>query len=1117
MKKLKDYLFSMVTTVILMTIFGISIGYATFAESSSGTEYAKQMVYNAKWFEVLMVLLIVNLSGSIFRYDLINKRKWSILLFHLAFICILIGAGVTRFLGSEGIMHIRQGETSNEISSDKSSVRIIAEQNGKKVEKSIETTFSETSTTNLSESLDIDGKKITVENELFVPNSVETIEPDEQGEPALSLFVMNQQNKGEDLTLLKGENTEFNGLSLAFDDSTSNSDINLSSENGEIYIESSLPLAQVSMMENNQITLTPGTKYKLAEKTLYKTENTLFVLKNFLPKAKKSLTQFTNAGNNSGVKMEGNNAIIFNVSDGTKTKSIHVFESSDQIPKVSTCNLNGVKVSISYGMLSQKLPFSITLRKFELERYPGSNSPSSYASEITVTDYDSKIKLPFRIFMNNILNYKGYRFFQSSYDTDELGTILSVNHDYWGSMITYFGYFFMMLGMVLTLFSKNSRFRAVMKLSNEIQLKRKVAKTLLLAAIILISGNIFATNNSNGKKAHLDALNSLLIQDEIQGRIEPLNTYASDVIRKITKKTTYKGQSSVEVLMGMSSNPQKWGNEPIIKIANEVLAKELAAINEYISFNQLFDFQNNGQYKLQEKVEKAYQKDPAERNQYEKELINVDERVNICNQIFSNEILTIFPVNGNQKWTTAIVSHQNTEAMPSMDEMTASGAAVCPVSGKSGITNNTANADDKTENLQCPVTGKTGMTNELGNSTTDSSNFHGNMQASVGMMHGEQSLNQNNITDIPQNLLHTYLAAFSEAEETGNWNNANLALLNLKNFQLQNGGNQLPSKERIKLEILYDKMSIFLILGILYGIIGLILLTLHIVNILKFNHKIDNLLNKSIYLFYVLFLLYCAGLILRWYISEHAPWSNGYESMIFVGWAAALSGLIFAKKSPITLSVTSLLSAITLSVAGMSWMNPEITNLVPVLKSYWLVIHVAVITSSYGFLAMAAMLGLLNLGLMIARTSKNKDRLNQSILEFSYIIEMALTIGLFMLTVGTFLGGVWANESWGRYWGWDPKETWALVSILVYASVLHLRKIPKANNMLVLNTAALLSFGSIIMTFLGVNYYLSGMHSYGQGTPPPFPVLVYFIIIGLVILVIWAYNSEKRNKQQIKK
>ncbi|MEA4982477.1 MAG: cytochrome c biogenesis protein CcsA, partial [Paludibacter sp.] len=165
---------------------------------------------------------------------------------------------------------------------------------------------------------------------------------------------------------------------------------------------------------------------------------------------------------------------------------------------------------------------------------------------------------------------------------------------------------------------------------------------------------------------------------------------------------------------------------------------------------------------------------------------------------------------------------------------------------------------------------------------------------------------------------------------------------------------------------------------------------------------------------------------------------------------------------------------------------------------------------SYGFLAMGALLGMLNLILMIARTKKNNARLKQYIQEISYIIELTLMAGLLMLTIGCFIGGVWANESWGRYWGWDPKETWALVSILVYSAILHLRNVPKLNNQFVLSSLALVGFSSIIMTFFGVNYYLSGMHSYGNGTPPPIPSVLYFIVIGLIVLIYWAYRKEKR-------
>jgi cytochrome c-type biogenesis protein CcsB len=1123
MKKLTNILFSMVTTIILLSIFAIAIAYATFAENSSGTPYAHEIIYNASWFELLLTLLIVNMVGSAIRFKMINKHKISILLFHFSFIIILIGAGITRFMGSEGIMHLRQGQTSNEITSEKSSVRIVAEYNGQKVEKNVDAKFGETATNEFLQTVEIGDKSLTIESEVYVPNSIETLEADEKGEPAFDLFVMNQGNQGEEIILSAGESNEVSQTRFAFADSSVRADIHFTMDGDQLFMTANSPVSKMGMMEANESSLAAGTLIPAQEKNIYKTGNLVFVVKKFLTHAKKSVTQFTANMNKMGVMMQPKSAIVFNVSDGSASKKINVLSAENQASAPGTCLLNDVKVSIEYGNLPQKLPFSITLNKFELDRYPGSMSPSSYASEITLTDTERKTVKPYRIFMNNILNYRGYRFFQSSYDNDEQGTVLSVNHDYWGTMITYIGYLLMLIGMTMTLFNKNSRFHAVLRMSKSLQEKRKHNKTLLLAALLVSSVSMMGADKTASKNDHFEALNSLLIQDEAQGRIEPISTYASDVIRKITKKTSWKDQSALEVFINMCSNPAKWEGEAVIKVAHDELAKELGAKNGYVAFNQLVDFAHGGTYKLQDKVNTVYQKDPSMRNQYEKELINVDERLNILNSIFTGTLFNIFPDKSNPvgKWISASAMSAATSVtentMPAMPN-----GAVCPMTGKTGKTDKpteatgegmTSNSGDK-----CPVSGKSGKAGKLDEAGTKEMSVDSgakcpmsNDKASSDMsgMMGNMDITSTEPNG-PEQLVGTYFTAVQEGYETGNWSNANTALLGLKNYQQLNGGNQLPSKNSIKMEVMYNKISIFLTLAILYGLIGFILISLHIFNILKFNSKIEKYLNLSIYPLALMFLLYTAGLALRWYISGHAPWSNGYEAMIFVGWGTTLSGLIFAKQNPITLAITSLLAATALSVAGMSWMNPEITNLVPVLKSYWLVVHVAVITSSYGFLATGAMLGFFNLCLMMFRTKKNSSNINDSIQEFSYIIELALTIGLFMLTVGTFLGGVWANESWGRYWGWDSKETWALVSVLVYSVILHLRKIPKCNNLLIFNIASLLGISSVIMTFVGVNYYLSGMHSYGQGTPPPVPAWVYVVVVAVVAVIIGAIASEKK-------
>ncbi|MFZ4454960.1 MAG: cytochrome c biogenesis protein CcsA [Bacteroidales bacterium] len=1122
MKKITDIFFSMRTSVVLLIVFAVAIGYATFVENSSGTPAAKALVYNASWFVVLLFLLIVNMIGMIVKTKLIERKKWSVLLFHSAFICILIGSAVTRYFGFEGIMHIRQGETSNQIMTEQTALTITAEYKGQKVEKSAQVGFSTNDDNSFTQSLQIGGKTITVDNELFVPNAQEMIEADDQGQPAAAVFVMSGSSESADMTLFGDEQGFAGDLSFGFTDGKDSADVTFVVVNDKLFFKSKRVITKTGTMASgmidraNAVPITPGELCEGTENTVFRVDKIVFMIKGFIPKASKMLTQMTPSETPAEMGEEakqGSDALVMRVSDGNVDKKINVLKSESEVPQPTTSEVNGVKVSVSYGKYLHQLPFSITLRKFELDRYQGSMSPSSYASEITLKDTEMKSEQPYRIFMNNILNYRGYRFFQSSYDQDEQGTILSVNHDYWGTFITYIGYLLLLIGMVLTLFDKNSRFQTLMTLTTQLQQKRK---TTIVIALMLASSALFAAEVGVSKEDHLKAFNSLLIQDAAQGRIEPINTFASDILRKIYKKTTYGKKSPSEVFLGMMSNPNAWKKEFIIKVSHDQLAKELGAVNGYISYNQMIDA-HTGIYKLSGIVDKAYIKDQSKRNTYEKEVVYVDERFNILSQIFDGTLLALFPVKESTdgKWASA-----KAELMMS----SASGKG-CPYHGgsadgmtseKSGLTGEMPPMDDAEDApadmpKANPHEGMGGMPPadpSMGPCTRGAS---GDADMSGMSAMPMSAMTTELAADSPEMLLKNYYDAVAESAKSGNYGAAIEKLNVLKDFQLKNGGTSLPSPSQVNLEIAYNEWNLFGNLSLIYFILGAILLGLHLVNIFKYSTRLEVILTYAVYPLALLFAVFTSGLALRWFISGHAPWSNGYESMVFVGWASSLAGLLFARKSPLAFSITALLSAIALMVAGMSWMNPEITNLVPVLKSYWLVVHVAVITSSYGFFAMGALLGLLNLILMIVRSKKKGDKLKSTIKEISYIIEMALIVGLFMLTVGNFLGGVWANESWGRYWGWDAKETWALVSILVYAVILHVRMIPRGNHPYILSSLAVAGFASVIMTFLGVNYYLSGMHSYGKGTPPPLPDSLFLVIVAVVIIVVAAFLVEKKN------
>jgi cytochrome c-type biogenesis protein CcsB len=295
---------------------------------------------------------------------------------------------------------------------------------------------------------------------------------------------------------------------------------------------------------------------------------------------------------------------------------------------------------------------------------------------------------------------------------------------------------------------------------------------------------------------------------------------------------------------------------------------------------------------------------------------------------------------------------------------------------------------------------------------------------------------------------------------------------------------------------------------------GTLLFVLLIIQIFKSQSKAIDISVKIFKgIVVALFILHTAGLVVRWYLSGHAPWSDAYESMIYVTWATMLFGLLFGRKSDLTLAATAFVTSIILMVAHWNWMDPAIANLEPVLQGYWLMIHVAVIVASYGPFALGWILGFVALVLMIFTTSKNKAKMKLNLKELTIINEMALTVGLVMLTIGNFLGGMWANESWGRYWGWDPKETWALISIMIYAFVVHMRLIPGMRSRWLFNFMAVLAFCSILMTYFGVNFYLSGLHAYASGDQI---ISFQFIAIYLSVIIIIAFIAYKKYKLHYK-
>ncbi|CAM1369679.1 cytochrome c biogenesis protein [Tenacibaculum xiamenense] len=1048
MQKLYKFFSSSSLALFLLLVFAVAMGSATFIENDYGTAVAWNSIYDSWWFEIVMLGLAISFFLHIFKYNLLDKKKWAILLFHLAFIIILIGAAVTRYSSYSGIMRIREGATSNIIISDTKllSTTIIKGEDKKNIQRKL--SFSPLENNDFKISDRFDNTPFSVSFKEYIADAIpEVITDSIHGEPLLKMVVTAGEGRNT-IYLKKGEIEKLgkHQHEIGFEASKKGI-INIYEENGVLKIKTPHSIDFFIMSSQQAGKVKKDSLQEITFRTLYRSGDFSFVPMDYNPKGKFKLTSSTKEKTDNDESLD--DALVVNVKYGDENKEVNLLCREGFLPiKHQVDFMNGVKIVLSYGAGAIQTPFKIKLNDFQLERYPGSSSPSAYASEVTVIDKGQNFD--YRIFMNNVLDYKGFRFFQASYDTDEKGTVLSVNHDFWGTWITYFGYLLMGIGMFFTFFGKRSRFQTINKKLKK--LKRNLVVLLVLASVpsfasikkdsisekIQIS-QIVASQVINKQQA--DVFGRILVQD-LDGRIKPINTLASECLRKISRKTYFKYPlkekviklNANQVFLGMHMMPQLWQRIPIIKVSTNKTGDLLKSIpkgkNGLYSFISFLD--KNGNYVLSSEVENANKKKPSERNEFDKEVLKIDERFNILYNLFTGNYLKIFP-----------------------------------------------NKNDT-------------------NNTWFSYNHH-----------------FNDFTEEDGRFSKTILSSYFKDLSNNKYEEAYKKLNYIKKYQEVLSADIIPTSGRLEAEIWYNKANINFWLFQVFFIVGALLLVLSIVKMFYKQSWIGFVWNIGILITLVSFLLFTFNIILRWYIAQHAPWSNGYEMLIFVAWCLLLSGLLTFRKSDFALPLATLFTGALLFVSYLDWLNPEITNLMPVLKSYWLKIHVATIVSSYAPLALSAVLGIMSLFLMLFKTSETNEIINVKIKELSYINELSMTVGVFTLSIGTFLGGIWANESWGRYWAWDPKETWALISIIVYAVVLHLRFVPKLNNFLTINIASMFAFWTIIMTSFGVNYYLSGLHSYASGDPVPIPNFVYIVFFGMVlltILVIYKRNFTKKKQ-----
>ncbi|MRH99269.1 cytochrome C biogenesis protein [Kriegella sp. EG-1] len=1054
--KLKNILFSTRLTAVLFIVFATAMAFGTFIESKYSTATARIWIYNTWWFEAIMGVFMVNFIGNIKRYNLLRWKKWPVLLLHISWVLIIAGAFVTRYISYEGRMPIREGSTENVFYSDKTYLTAYVSSATSEVQKTLQDDLIVTPEglkSSLPWTSDFNGKEFTISYVDFIKGAKKGLIPDENGKSFLKIVEAGDGNR-HDHYLESGKVASIHGVLFSLNKHTDGA-INITSSDSTYTIQSPFEGNFMRMADQLQGTVQKDSLQQLQLRSLYAMAGMQFVIPEPVVKGIEGIIEIPE----KEITPMDLDALVVEVAVDDEKFQQKLLGTAGTSNFSEKFTVGGLDFNLGYGSKVYELPFQIKLNDFIAEKYPGTEAGyASFMSKVTVEDDRT---FDYDIFMNNILDHKGYRFFQSGFDPDEKGTILSVNHDQWGTGITYAGYFLLYLGLMGIMFFGKTRFKDLGKSLEKLQSKKaKIAGVLIFALVLNTSAQEHSADDGHDHSGgpisaptqqqidsvikanivpveHAEKFGALIIQDE-GGRMKPINTFSSELLRKLSHNDKFKGMNADQVFLSMMMNPPLWYNTEFIILdkypyENDSIRHILGVAERQKYVKALDFFDEKGNYKLEPVLREATTTNNPDA--FEKDVKQAHTRVSLLDQALGGQIIKIFPLlnDENNKWISAV-------------------------------------------------------------------------EFNTGRFIVNDSLYGNFI----KNSLPYYLMTLQQAKESGDYSQADKLLAAFHQNQKNHGSEVLPAEQKVKMEIIYNKLNIFKHLYRLYGLFSLLLFIILILQIFK-DRSIWRLAVYALKgTIFILFLWHTSGLILRWYISGHAPWSNAYESIIYVAWATMGISLLFTRKSNLTMAAGAFVTCLLLMIASWNWVDPAISNLVPVLDSYWLMIHVAVIVGSYGPLIVGGIIGMVSLLLIIMTTKKNKKRMEINLKELTIVNELALTVGLIMLTIGNFLGGQWANESWGRYWGWDPKETWALISIMIYAFIVHMRIIPGLRGKWIFNFMSLAAIGTIMMTYFGVNYYLVGLHSYGQSggaaITPDYVKYMVFAVLTLGAISYWRYR-----------
>jgi len=640
-------------------------------------------------------------------------------------------------------------------------------------------------------------------------------------------------------------------------------------------------------------------------------------------------------------------------------------------------------------LVEHTLPFHVHLDAFEIDYYPGTMRPAQFRSRVRVGNPPVDQMYPADIEMNHELAYGGYRLFQSSYrqENGREMTILSVSKDP-GQPVVFAGYVLLILGMITVLITRLKQYRQLPPGLREGGTTLKLVLLLLVLGLAGGGGTLWAevdpTTLPDGST--VAALRSLPVQHD--GRVMPLDTVAREGVWKVTGKRTWNGIDPVAMAVSWVVEPERWSNEPIVRIGSAPLVAELSLPpgTRYGSFQQLASIP-----RLVELIREARNRSEIEEplDPLQKAARKVESRLVWLQQFTTRRTLRLIPDPSDPQATWS-----QPERLESLSDLVA----------------------------------------------------------------------------IESQLRTANIAGY-------------------------------PPEKAMKREVLYNRVRPSRVAWI-------VLLVATIASFLSWIRTrpwLDWIAAAALFLG---FAVMTWGLATRWQIAGRIPASNMYESMLFLAWGVGLFALIAmgSIRNRLVVLNAATVSTLTMFLIDLLPMDRFVHPMPPVLSGTpWLAIHVPITMLSYSVFAVAVLLAHLQIGIEIF----GKDR-RELVHTTNRLLYWYIHVGSILLAAGIITGSIWAASSWGRYWGWDPKEVWSLIAFLAYMAILHGR----FDRMIgPYGTAAfsIVAFWAVLMTYLGVNFVLSaGLHSYGFGESSVVQWMVILALLEIAFLAV-GWMAHRRH------